>query len=160
MAQMLAPYNNAMRLGQGFNSYTQQICLDKAVKPDPNQPDPALAKKSIVLRSKSIVLNPQKQQQLGEDVASVDSSKEVHEGDEEVDDASQMIKKTAKEPDPASSEKKKKPEERSIEVYPWVKPQIVTYSSHFVDKLSDVTGKVPCPVPTQPKMLTVCAKMP
>jgi hypothetical protein len=28
---MLAPYTNAMRLGQGFNSYTQQICLDKAV---------------------------------------------------------------------------------------------------------------------------------
>jgi hypothetical protein len=27
----LAPYTNAMRLGQGFNSYTQQICLDKAV---------------------------------------------------------------------------------------------------------------------------------
>ena len=31
MAQMLAPYNNSMRLGQGFNSYTQQVCLDQAV---------------------------------------------------------------------------------------------------------------------------------
>ncbi len=31
MAQLLAPYNNGMRLGQGFNSYTQQICLDRAV---------------------------------------------------------------------------------------------------------------------------------
>lgn len=31
MAQLLAPYHNGMRLGQGFNSYTQQICLDNAV---------------------------------------------------------------------------------------------------------------------------------
>lgn len=31
MAQSIAPYNNGMRLGQGFNSYTQQICLDHAV---------------------------------------------------------------------------------------------------------------------------------
>ncbi|KAL7911420.1 hypothetical protein GGI35DRAFT_492688 [Trichoderma velutinum] len=31
MAPLLAPYNNAMRLGQGFNSYTQQICLNDAV---------------------------------------------------------------------------------------------------------------------------------
>jgi hypothetical protein len=34
MAQLLAPYHNGMRLGQGFNSYTQQICLDNAVLPD------------------------------------------------------------------------------------------------------------------------------
>ena len=27
----LVPYNNAMRLGQGFNSYTQEICIDDAV---------------------------------------------------------------------------------------------------------------------------------
>lgn len=31
MAQLLAPYHNGMRLGQGFNSFTQQICLDNAV---------------------------------------------------------------------------------------------------------------------------------
>ncbi|KAL0938569.1 uncharacterized protein CTRU02_205179 [Colletotrichum truncatum] len=31
MALFLVPYNNAMRLGQGFNSYTQQICVDDAV---------------------------------------------------------------------------------------------------------------------------------
>ena len=34
MAQFLAPYNNGMRLGQGFNSYTQQLCLDHAVLED------------------------------------------------------------------------------------------------------------------------------
>jgi hypothetical protein len=31
MAQLLAPYNNSMRLGQGFNSYTHQIRLHDAV---------------------------------------------------------------------------------------------------------------------------------
>jgi hypothetical protein len=31
MAQLLAPYNNSMRLGQGFNSFTQQICMNDAV---------------------------------------------------------------------------------------------------------------------------------
>lgn len=30
---------------------------------------------------------------------------------------------------------------KAIIVYPWVKPQIVTYSSHFVDKLSFATCK-------------------
>lgn len=37
---LIAPFTNAMRLGQGFNSYTQQICLDKAVvipRPKPKQ---------------------------------------------------------------------------------------------------------------------------
>jgi hypothetical protein len=34
MATLLAPYHNGMRLGQGFNSYTQQIGLDNAVLPD------------------------------------------------------------------------------------------------------------------------------
>jgi hypothetical protein len=29
-----------------------------------------------------------------------------------------------------------------VQVLPWVKPQIVTYSSRFVDKLSDVTGEI------------------
>ncbi|KAF3762918.1 hypothetical protein M406DRAFT_45333, partial [Cryphonectria parasitica EP155] len=34
MALLVAPYTNAMRLGQGFNSYTQQICVDDAVFAD------------------------------------------------------------------------------------------------------------------------------
>lgn len=38
MALLLAPYNNAMRLGQGFNSYTQQVCIDDAVVVDPDRP--------------------------------------------------------------------------------------------------------------------------
>ena len=31
MSIILAPYNDSMRLGQGFNSYTNTICIDKAV---------------------------------------------------------------------------------------------------------------------------------
>ncbi|KAJ5715709.1 uncharacterized protein N7483_012890 [Penicillium malachiteum] len=32
MALSLAPYNEAMRLGMGFNSYTQQLCLNDVVR--------------------------------------------------------------------------------------------------------------------------------
>ncbi|KAM5358858.1 hypothetical protein ACJZ2D_014917 [Fusarium nematophilum] len=42
MGLMLAPYNNAMRLGQGFNSYTQEICIDDAVIVDPGRPENSL----------------------------------------------------------------------------------------------------------------------
>ncbi|KAI5815462.1 hypothetical protein BZA77DRAFT_76259 [Pyronema omphalodes] len=35
MATAYAPYSNAMRLGQGFNSYTQNITIDSAVVFDP-----------------------------------------------------------------------------------------------------------------------------
>ncbi|KAH8597449.1 hypothetical protein B0O99DRAFT_739487 [Bisporella sp. PMI_857] len=35
MALLVAPYNNSMRIGQGFNSYTQKICIDNAVVVDP-----------------------------------------------------------------------------------------------------------------------------
>ncbi|KAK4694378.1 hypothetical protein P7C71_g3198, partial [Lecanoromycetidae sp. Uapishka_2] len=35
MSLLLAPYNNAMRLGMGFNSYTQTLCVNDVVqKPD------------------------------------------------------------------------------------------------------------------------------
>lgn len=32
MAMLRMPYNNAMRLGQGVNSFTQQLCMIDAVK--------------------------------------------------------------------------------------------------------------------------------
>ncbi|KAJ7258577.1 hypothetical protein C8J57DRAFT_1073542 [Mycena rebaudengoi] len=32
MAFLLAPYNDAMRLGMGFNSFTQQLCVNDAVR--------------------------------------------------------------------------------------------------------------------------------
>ncbi|KAF5637152.1 hypothetical protein F52700_4889 [Fusarium sp. NRRL 52700] len=34
MSLTLAPYNDAMRIGQGFNSYTHEICIDGAVVAD------------------------------------------------------------------------------------------------------------------------------
>ncbi|KAK0710653.1 hypothetical protein B0H67DRAFT_610943 [Lasiosphaeris hirsuta] len=34
MSLLLAPYNDSMRLGMGFNSYTQTICIDQAVAVD------------------------------------------------------------------------------------------------------------------------------
>ncbi|KAI0129791.1 hypothetical protein BJ170DRAFT_288194 [Xylariales sp. AK1849] len=37
MGLIIAPFNNAMRIGQGFNSYTQQICIDDAVVKDANR---------------------------------------------------------------------------------------------------------------------------
>ncbi|KAF5662961.1 hypothetical protein FHETE_7706 [Fusarium heterosporum] len=37
MSMILAPYNDAMRIGQGFNSYTHEICIDGAIVVDGNQ---------------------------------------------------------------------------------------------------------------------------
>lgn len=34
MATQLVPYNTAMQLGAGFNSYTQSLCVDHAVVRD------------------------------------------------------------------------------------------------------------------------------
>ena len=50
MAQILAPYNNAMRLGQGFNSYTQQICLSGAVYP-PEKPLPGIESTETTMKT-------------------------------------------------------------------------------------------------------------
>lgn len=41
MSQTLAPYSNSMRLEQGFNSSTQQICIDDAVTQGPLVEDPS-----------------------------------------------------------------------------------------------------------------------
>ncbi|RKK69422.1 hypothetical protein BFJ69_g12769 [Fusarium oxysporum] len=38
MALMLAPYNGAMRLGMGFNSYTQTLCVNDVVRTPGNIP--------------------------------------------------------------------------------------------------------------------------
>ena len=38
MALMLAPYNSAMRLGMGFNSYTQALCVNDIVQKPGNVP--------------------------------------------------------------------------------------------------------------------------
>ncbi|KAK4169843.1 hypothetical protein QBC43DRAFT_283408 [Cladorrhinum sp. PSN259] len=111
MAQMLAPYNNSMRLGQGFNSYTQQICLDRAVLPLPKPPTPAKGVTTLSYGTQDGAQTP-----ATSDGGSTDGqpSIEYH-------------------PQP------KDPGPTPLKVMPWVKPQIVTYSSRFVDKISDVT---------------------
>ncbi|KAI0340777.1 hypothetical protein BDW22DRAFT_1359593 [Trametopsis cervina] len=38
MVLLLAPYNEAMRLGMGFNSFTQHLCINDAVKAPGNTP--------------------------------------------------------------------------------------------------------------------------
>lgn len=46
----LVPYNDAMRLGQGFNSYTQQICIDDAVIVDPTRAENVLTNNGTTMR--------------------------------------------------------------------------------------------------------------
>ncbi|KAK0549211.1 hypothetical protein OC846_004165 [Tilletia horrida] len=56
---LLAPYNNAMRLGQGFNSYTHEICIDDAVVISPQQPENVLTNDGNSMRLTALVLgNP------------------------------------------------------------------------------------------------------
>ncbi|KAJ5986739.1 hypothetical protein N7451_011104 [Penicillium sp. IBT 35674x] len=50
MSLLLAPYNNAMRIGQGFNSYTQQICIDDAVVIDPNRSENVVTNDGTTMR--------------------------------------------------------------------------------------------------------------
>ncbi|KAF4341606.1 hypothetical protein FBEOM_4508 [Fusarium beomiforme] len=145
MAQMLAPYNNAMRLGQGFNSYTQQICLDRAVLPDTKQANPA-SKDKTILRKSPIFVGSQ-QQQPGQEVTSINSSldgaTDETSSDQEAEPSGEQqvvpfeTSETRKPDIPPSDDNDTR--EEAFEVHPWVKPQIVTYSSRFVDKLSDVT---------------------
>ncbi|PWN86839.1 hypothetical protein FA10DRAFT_289427 [Acaromyces ingoldii] len=56
MGLLLAPYNNAMRLGQGFNSYTHEICIDDAVVVSPQQPENVLTNDGNTMRLAATVL--------------------------------------------------------------------------------------------------------
>jgi hypothetical protein len=107
MAQLLAPYHNGMRLGQGFNSYTQQICLDNAVLIDNNQHRSRVREyyvpDDLHHATKQNMLPPLKE-----------------------DNSHGLITMGGT-------------DEEKPKLQPWVKPQIVTYSSRFVDKLQDVT---------------------
>lgn len=51
MGTKIAPYNNAMRLGQGFNSYTHALRVDNAVEIGPVSYDSGGAKQSQVWRA-------------------------------------------------------------------------------------------------------------
>lgn len=140
---MIAPYNNSMRLGQGFNSYTQQICLDKAVLPDTEYNRELIAaqaaKKPVTLSDGSSKPSAGQPAQILE----AQAPQEV----ESLDGSSSEGSKASKEPDNVDIQRSEllhgseKQGTKPVQVLPWVKPQIVTYSSRFVDKLSDVTGQ-------------------
>jgi hypothetical protein len=150
MAQLLAPYNNSMRLGQGFNSYIQQICIDRAVLE--NTPENRKRLEKALRRSG----NDPSQISGGDggDVSALAESEVVSDpfsyAETGTSDESQDVPEAeSDESDPAEAERKRvmgsktKSKQRKIEIKrpPWVKAQIVTYSSRFVDKLSDVTGE-------------------
>lgn len=139
MAQLLAPYNNSMRLGQGFNSYTQQTCLDQAVLPDPTlaQSDALRRKAADAIEIPPINIDTASPEA---DTDSSASGSKLLEDVQSISDSGtdvDIIEKARRE---ALSGTKKDPKS-GLTVPPWVKPQIVTYSSRFVDKLSDVTGQ-------------------
>ncbi|KAF2743081.1 hypothetical protein M011DRAFT_529339 [Sporormia fimetaria CBS 119925] len=50
MSLLLAPYTHAMRLGQGFNSYTQTICIDGAVVVDEATPENVVTNDGTTMR--------------------------------------------------------------------------------------------------------------
>ena len=136
-----------MRLGQGFNSYTQQICLDQAVLPDTQQNRTRLAQSITVARKKvkaggaqgNGTIDPSETQN---GVKTIDSShgKAVEIAQENTEEAPEDPLANIPMISDDVAKKQTEEEDEAIEVPPWVKPQIVTYSSRFVDKLSDVTG--------------------
>lgn len=126
MAQLLAPYNNSMRLGQGFNSYTQQICLDKAVVPDGKARRPE--------QSTAITITEPLDIETDYDDAAVQLSTSSSEEGAGISEMAQDLERRAA----MGNDKEYRP--RPFVVQPWNVPQIVTYSSTFVDKVSDVTG--------------------
>jgi len=185
MAQLLAPYNNAMRLGQGFNSYTQQICIDKAVAIDPNWKPTVVRTDDIRLgtakRTATLdedddsepeayeLLNRFEEQaridkikqdkeyaenkvRLQKEKAKRDAAAEGNEYEDTTPIPIESLEDNAAEPSQGNRKyhglKKQDvvkgnfnyQEGEDLNVHPWVKPQIVTYTSKFVDKLSDVTG--------------------
>ena len=115
MAVQLAPYNNSMRLGQGFNSYTQQICLNDAVM-----------RPSRILRSPNSLdgvkttTNPTVTGQI----TGTDPSNSAEY--DQLSTRAGVVGDNSKTGADVSG--------RGVS-------QIVSYSSRFVDKLSDVTGK-------------------
>ncbi|KAH7038401.1 uncharacterized protein B0I36DRAFT_381409 [Microdochium trichocladiopsis] len=55
MALLLAPYNDSMRLGMGFNSYTQTICIDNAVEVNPDNKEKVENPSQVVTYSSKFV---------------------------------------------------------------------------------------------------------
>ncbi|KAF3901560.1 hypothetical protein ABW21_db0201950 [Orbilia brochopaga] len=58
MSLQLCPYNSAMRLGQGFNSFTQQICFDDAVIIDAGKVGDVLKKGGLTMQDITAAMRP------------------------------------------------------------------------------------------------------
>ncbi|KAK6544235.1 hypothetical protein TWF694_000938 [Orbilia ellipsospora] len=58
MPLLLAPYNSAMRLGQGFNSYTQQITIDDAVIIDAKKAEEGLKRGGVSMKDITLAKRP------------------------------------------------------------------------------------------------------
>lgn len=121
MAQMLAPYNNSMRLGQGFCSYTQEVCLDKAVL----ESIPRKRGQRLRQPASDEVISRESQERSSTDNEAEDEYDDQYYADARGNEVA--VGGPVQPPAPVAET--------------WVKPQIVTYSSRFVDKLSDVTGE-------------------
>jgi hypothetical protein len=121
MAMLLAPYNNSMRLGQGFNSYTQQICLDKAVLPGIPTRLTKPRTTPIQLRQDTGAA-PAQPSGAGSDFADIEGSESQDPTPGEKLDALELHEKEQK-------EKKHEPIEHPIQVMPWVSEGL--YESYY-----------------------------
>ncbi|KAE8230988.1 hypothetical protein CF326_g4004 [Tilletia indica] len=82
MSLLLAPYNNGMRLGQGFNSYTQQICVDDAVVMNPERAENVVTNDGVTMR---ILAQKMKKASVWRQMAEYVVNGELADGDTEPD---------------------------------------------------------------------------
>lgn len=80
MALMLAPYNSAMRLGMGFNSYTQTLCVNDVVRKPGNIPATENDLRAKQLTAKTDAAAPTKQLTAGGEQASPQALLEASNG--------------------------------------------------------------------------------
>ncbi|KAK2780027.1 hypothetical protein FQN53_001142 [Emmonsiellopsis sp. PD_33] len=108
----LAPYTSMMRVGQGFNSYTQQICVDDAV----------------VIHEWPWVAAAPKHHLPGQFPAETGNSREKNGDDLATEMSAQEAPDSLQQPTPLKPEKFKASNVN----------QTVTYTAHAIDNLADV----------------------
>ncbi|MCJ1296018.1 hypothetical protein MMC34_007583 [Xylographa carneopallida] len=125
MALILVPYNNAMRLGQGFNSYTQEICIDNAVIGITDEED-----------SQPIVPNPLVSIAAPDGAA---PSATLAPTTPDPNASTEVVKTSSVTVPITKSDPNKTLLPMTVDKYP---SQIVTYTSKYVNKISDVTNSL------------------
>ncbi|KAF2738959.1 hypothetical protein EJ04DRAFT_519903 [Polyplosphaeria fusca] len=114
MALLLAPYNEAMRLGMGFNSYTQRLCVNDVVR------------KPGGIRATESDLKPQQPQLTGSGAGANDSL--VKSGDD-----SGMLGNSSS--GAATVQSTSKDGQSTVS-------QVVSWEAGFIDRVSEVTNKL------------------